>query len=164
MANNVGEILDELDRQDLHAIVNGEMPASIDAHIKALCAIYRHARPEVRKEMRSMVSRNATVVLLSFVSSAAILAIQTRDKEALDLGLAAFDLSNIMEIDFRDSFSHVAQLALAATECGVKPEDHARVIIPDISPQLLNMLGHSKPPRIIQDTEGRPVFWKPGRN
>jgi hypothetical protein len=164
MMNNVGEIFEELDRQDIHASVNGEMPATLDADIRTLCGIYRRAEPEFKKEMRSKVTRNATVALLSFVSSVATLATQKKDEGALDLGLLAFDLSDIMRIDFRDAFGHVAQLAFAATECGLRPEDRARAVIPDISARFLDMLSHSKPPKVVQDSEGKLVFWKPGRN
>jgi hypothetical protein len=160
MTNNLNAIFKELDRQDLHAVVKGGIPTEIEMYIKSLCEVYRRAESDSKNEMRSAVTRNATVVLLAFVSAMATLAMQRKDVGSLDLALLAFDLSNIMRIDFRDAFTHVAQLAFAATECGVKLDDHARTIIPDISSQLLEMFGHSKPPRVRRDSEGKLIFWK----
>jgi len=160
MTNNLDAILKELDRQDLHAIVEAGIPLEIKTQIKVLCTAYRPAQLEAKKEIRSAVTRNATVVLLTFVSAMATLAMQEKNEEALDLGLVALDLSNIMQIDFRDAFTHVAQLAFAAVECGVNPAAHALSVIPEISAQLLEMFGHFKPPRVTRNSQGDLIFVK----
>jgi hypothetical protein len=92
------------------------------------------------------------------------LAMQRKDGQALDLGLVAFDLSNIIGVDFRDAFGAISQLAFAANQCGVEPVDRATAVIPDLSPQLLEMFKHPRPARVTRDSHGNVVFWNPWRH
>jgi len=62
----------------------------------------------------------------------ATVAMQQKDKAALDLAVIAFDLSDIMRIDYRDAFGHVGQLAFAAKECGVDLIDRVRALVHEI--------------------------------
>ena len=162
MTDDLDTVFKEMDRQDLLAVTRHGLSDDLLRRIRVLCTEYRRVQPETRNEMRTAVTSNATVVLLRFVTAMAVLAAQKKDKEALDLGLVAFDLSNIMRIDFRDAYIPVARLAFAATECGVRPADRASVVIPDISPRLVEMFTYKQPLTFLtDDSAGNPVFSHP---
>jgi hypothetical protein len=164
MITSLTAILENLERQDIYRLAKYGMPEELQREIKALCVEYRDATTEDRNAAKSAVisqATKATGVILSFVSRMAELAMQQGDKEALDLGLVALDLSNIMKVDFRDAGGAASRLAFAAERCGINVIDRAQAMIPDISPQLLLFLQHRKPPRVELDGEGKLIFWNP---
>src|SRR5882757_5618662 len=162
MADNLDTVFKEMDQQDIFRVTRRGLPEELVGRIRLLCEAYRGAQPEIREEMRTAVTAKATVVLLSFMTAITALAAQRKDKQALDLGLAALDLSNIMRIDPRDAFIPVAQLAFAAIQCGIEPGERASRVLPDISPRLLEMFRYEQPPTILlQDSAGNPVFRHP---
>jgi hypothetical protein len=162
MTDNLDPVFKEMDQQDILRVTRHGLSEELVERIRVLCAAFRRAQPEMRDEMRTAVTAKATAVLLRFVTAMAVLAAQKKDKEALDLGLVAFDLSNIMRIDFRDAGIPVARLAFSATECGVRPVDRASVVIPDISPRLLKMLSYEQPAIVlIRDRAGNTAFSDP---
>jgi hypothetical protein len=153
MINNLTAILEYPERQDIHGLIQHGMPEELQREIKALCIEYRGATSEDRNAAKSAVvsqATNATVIILFFVSRMAELAMQQGDKEAIDLGLAALDLSNIMKVDFRDAGGSASRLAFAAERCGLDIDivERAQAMIPDLSPQLLRFLQHPRPPRV----------------
>lgn len=155
-------ILEDLERRDVHRTLKTGMPEEIEKEIKDLCASYRSANPEDRAVLKRRMSAKQRWMILHFASRMAELAMQVGDKEAIDLGLVAFDLSNIMNVDFRDAFGSVGTLAFAARRCGVDIVDRAKALIPDTSDQLLLIFQHPKEPRTLTDSKGNLVFRNTG--
>jgi hypothetical protein len=155
------KILEDLERRDSYSTLKLGMPPDVEREIGVLCAAYRSATAESRDAMRSAITRKATVLILSFASRMATLAMQRKDKEAVDLGLVALDLSNAVNVNSRDVLGQIAQLAFAAKECGVEVSDRAAAVVPEFSPQLLEMLKHPGLVRVVQDKQGKRVFWSP---
>lgn len=81
------------------------------------------------------------------------------DKEAIDIGLVAFDFSNIMKIDFRDGFGAAGRLAFAARQCGIDIVERVTAVIPDSSHQLVLMFKSPMEPRVVRDNDGNLRFW-----
>jgi hypothetical protein len=48
-----------------------------------------------------------------------------------------------------------------AKECGVEVSDRAAAVVPEFSPQLLEMLKHPGLVRVVQDKQGKRDFWSP---
>jgi len=158
---NLNAIVEVLDRQDILWINRNGLPEDVEAEVTKLCRHYQNAGLEDRSTIRSAITRHAMVVVQNFVSKMATVAMQQKDKDALDCGLIALDLSNIMKVDFRDAFHHVSQLTFAANECGIDVVAQVATLIPDASPRLLEMFSHPSPARIVRDTEGNRTFWSP---
>jgi len=157
------EIIADLERQDIHRLLTRGMPEDIVAKIKLLCAAYRDVPLEERTTMRAGLPRRSSAVISIFSVHIATVAMQQKDKAALDLAVVAFDLSDIMRIDYRDAFGHVGRLAFAAKECGVDLMERVRALVHDISPRLMDMLAAPRFPRVVRDSEGNMVFWNPWR-
>lgn len=158
---NLSAIFEALDRQDILWINRNGLPEDLEVEVTKLCRHYQNAGLEERSTIRSAITPTAMVVVQNFVSKMATVAMQQKDKDALDCALIALDLSNIMKVDYRDAFHHVSQLAFAANECGVDIVAQVTTLIPDASPRLLEMFSHPAPARIVRDTEGHLTFWSP---
>lgn len=155
------EILEDLERRDSYSTLKLGMPQDVEREIGVLCAAYQNATAEGREAMRLAITRKATFVILHYSSRMATLAMQRKDKEVLDLGLVALDLSNAVNVNSRDVLGQIAQLAFAAKECGVEIPDRATAVLPEFSPQLLEMLKHPGLVRVVRDKQGKRVFWNP---
>jgi hypothetical protein len=155
-------ILHDLEKQDVHRTLRYGISEEVAKQMEGLCAIYRTAQPEDKAAMRSKMTGKTSWMFLAFSGRSATIAMQQRDVRAIDLGLVAFDLSNVMRVgDLRDTFGPIAQLAYAARECGVSIVDRAVLIIPDISPQLMLGLEHPRTPRVTRGDDGKLVFRNP---
>jgi hypothetical protein len=163
MLENLNATLKLLGQQDIHKLLTGGMPEPLVEEIKARCSEYQIASPEGRSQAKAAVltERAGTAVILIFVTRMATLAMQLKDKEALDIGLVALDLSSVMKVDYRDAMGPASVLAFAAKECGVDIVERAKVMIPDISPQLTLFLAEPGQPKLARDGEGRLIFWNP---
>jgi hypothetical protein len=156
-------IVQNLERQDIHRMLRSGMAEEMALEVRNLCLEYIAADTEKRRFMKSAITQQASPVVLHFTSRMATLAMQRGDKEAIDLGLAAFDLSNIMLIDPRDAFGPIGRLAFAAEQCDVDLLDRATVIIGGISPQLMQVFTGPKPAQVERDAEGNLCFGTPGQ-
>ena len=159
--DNLSATLDKLEKQEFHALLKHGLPEEMEKEIRALCVEYWGAYSESRKAMKSATARKGSAVIQMFSTRMATVAMQKKDKECLDLAVVAFDLGNTMEIDFRDAYGSIAQLAFAATECGVDLVSRAQAVIFDISPQLIEMLKQPLPPRLARDDDDNLVFRNP---
>lgn len=149
-----------VERQDIYQMLKHGMSEEVAKQIEAFCIEYRGADHARQSEMKSAISRKGTVIFLGFVGHIATLAMQRKDREALDIGILAFDLSNIMDVDFRDAFGSISQLAFAASECGVQLADRMPEVVGKVSSRLLKMLIDPKPARVTRDERGNLVFWR----
>ncbi len=159
--NSWDTIVENLDEQDVLRINKYGLSDDIEREVSALCTEYCRLDTKERGVMRSKLGRKGSVVVLSFVSRMATLAMQRKDVDALDRGLVALDLSNIMKIDFRDAIGYVARLAFAANRCGVELVGRGLAVIPEVSPKLLELLQNPGVPRVTRDGDGNLVFWSP---
>jgi hypothetical protein len=159
--NNLGAILTRLEQQDLHQILTHGMSEEVEKDVRNLCTAYQSATIERRTAIKAGIAGKSAWIALAFVSRMATLAMQQKNKDALDLGLVAFDLSNIMTLDPRDAFAPIGRLAFAAKECDVDLIERATAIISDMSPQLMQVIKNPKPPRVVRDDEGNLMFWGP---
>jgi hypothetical protein len=160
---NENAILEKLERLDLHWLLAHGMPDAAEGELKILTSAYLHSSLEGRNLTKSLVTQRVSSVILVFARRMATLAMQEKDLSAVDLGLAAVDLSRIMLIDFREVFGIAGELAFAAHRCDVDVLDRARVVIPDISNQLLIALETPLAPRVLEDLEGNLTFWNAWR-
>ena len=153
----IKKILEGLERRDSYSVMKLGIPPDIEREISVLCAAYRNTdNPEA---MKAAITRKATLLILVYVSRMATLAMQRKDKDSLDSGLVALDVSNAVIVDPREAAAHVAKLAFSAKECGVVLMDRAKALLTDISPQLLEMIKNPGLVRIVRDKQGRRVFW-----
>ena len=154
--DEIKKILEDLERRDSYVMRLG-IPPDIEREISLLCAAYRNTdNPEA---IKAAITRKATVFILDYVSRMATLAMQRKDKDSLDSGLVALDLSNALNVDPREAAAHVAKLAFSAKECGVVLMDRATAVLTEISPPLLEMMKNPGLVRIVRDKQGRRVFW-----
>jgi len=160
---NENIIWEKLEKLDLHGLLVHGMPEEFEAEIRMLATEYLRSSIEIRNTTKSLVTGKISPVILVFASRMAELSMQRKDPLALDLGLAAVDLSRIMEIDPRDVFGIAGNLAYGAHRCGVDVLTRARAVIPDISNQLLIALESPLAPRILEDSEGNLTFWSSWR-
>lgn len=157
--NEIAKIVEELGQQDLYEIVKHGLPENIRRCLIALAREYRNSNSEDKTAIKSLVNQKDRSVILAFVTGMATEAMQERSVESLDIALVAFDLSDIMRVDFRDAFGHISQLAAASKACGIDLVEHAVAVIPVISPRLMGMLNDPGEARIMRDSKGKPVFW-----
>ena len=155
--DEVKKILQDLERRDSYSVMKLGIPPDVEREISVLCAAYRNT--ENPEAMKAAITRKATVLILVYVSRMATLAMQRKDKDSVDSGLVALDLSNAVNVDPREAAAHVAQLAFSAKECGLVLMDRATSLLSDISPQLLEMMKSPGLVRIVRDKQGRRVFW-----
>lgn len=155
--DEVKKILEDLERRDSYNVMKLGMPPDLEREISVLCAAYKSS--ENRDAMKAAITRKATVLILVYVSRMATLAMQRKDKELVDSGLVALDLSNAVNVDPREAAAHVAQLAFSAKECGVGLIERAKAVIPNVSGQLHEMMKNPSLVRIVRDKQGRRVFW-----
>jgi hypothetical protein len=153
----IKKILEDLERRDSYSVKKLGIPSDLEKEISVLCAAYRGT--ENREAMKAAITRKGTVLILVYVSRMATLAMQRKDKDLVDSGLVALDLSNVVNVDTREAAAHVAQLAFSAKECGVMLVDRATAVISEVSPQLLEMMKNPGLVRIVRDKQGRRVFW-----
>jgi hypothetical protein len=156
-------VVKNLERQDLHRMLRDGMSDDVAQEVKSLCMEYIAQNTEMRTAMKSAITRKASSALLYFTSRMATLAMQRLEKEAIDLGLAAFDLSNIMQIDPRDAFAPVGRLVFAAKLCDVDLLERAKAIFNDISPQLMKIIANPRPAQVARDAKGNLIFETYGR-
>jgi hypothetical protein len=83
---------------------------------------------------------------------------QRKDKEALSSGIIALHLSNIANIDYRDSGGVIARLAYAAQQCGLELAEYTTAICPDLSPKLMEWIRKPGPVNVGPDVDGNLVF------
>jgi hypothetical protein len=160
--DQIGKALEALDQQDLYRVMRQGVLQDITDKIEFVCSEYRTASAGAKWEIRLAVSRRATVVLLGFVHRRATLAVQERSTTALEQGLIALHLSNIIDIDFRDAFHPVGCLLAAGRECGADASERAIEVLPDLSPRLASMFNQTAPLIIIRDAGGNVAFQRPG--
>jgi hypothetical protein len=149
--NDISNVLDTLERQDFHALLTKGLPDEISNQIGNFCKEYRSTSLELRSALKSKVSRKTTAVMLLFVRDMAKLAMRQKDRERVDLGLIALDLSNIANVDWRDALAPASQLAFAAKQCNIDVVDRARKVIPDLPSILEEMLKHPKVPHLTKE-------------
>jgi hypothetical protein len=160
--DQIGNALEALDQQDLYLVTRQGVPQDITDKIEIVCSEYRAASAGAKWGIRLAVSRRATVVLLSFAHRRATLAVQEKSTTALEQGLIALHLSNIIDIDFRDAFHPVGCFLAAGRECGVDASERAIEVLPDLSPRLANMFNQTPPWIITRDAGGNVAFQRPG--
>ena len=85
-------------------------------------------------------------------------AMQRKDKEALSSGLIALHLSNIANIDFRDSLGAIDRRVLSAQHCGLQVTEYASIVCPDLSPKLVEFMRNPRPVKVGPDAHGDLVF------
>ena len=159
---HIDRILHNLEKQDVHRTLKYGISKEIAKQIESLCTAYEISQSNEKAAMRSKVTSKTAWMLLAFSGYSATLAMQQRDARTIDLGLVAFDLSNVMRVgDLRDTFGPIAQLAYAAKECGVSIVDRAVGIIPDMSPELRLFFEQPRIPRVTRDDQGNPIFHNP---
>jgi hypothetical protein len=117
--NRVAEILEDLYRRDIYKVSKHGITEDLERQLEALCAEYRNGSPSRRAALTSAINyRKATNraqwLLLNFSSHMATRSMQRKDKEALSSGIIALHLSNVADIDFRDSLGAIARLAYGA--------------------------------------------------
>jgi hypothetical protein len=151
-------------QQDIYRTSKHGMSPELEEDLTTLCTEYRQASAEYRNLISSAISRKATWFLLAFVHRLSTHALQQKDIQALNLGLIALGLSNIVNIDWRDGMGGITQLAYVAELCGLKIADQAIAVIPDLSPKLLDLIKKlTREPIVMhlkEDADGKPIFWK----
>jgi hypothetical protein len=150
---NVAEILEDLERRDIDKVWKHGITEDLESQLEWLCAEYRNGSPSDRGALTTAINyRKATNraqwFLLSFSSQMATCAMQRKDKEALS-SVIALHLSNIANIDFRDSLGAFDRLAFSAQHCGLQVTEYASLVCPDLSPKLVV---HEEP----APSQGRP--------
>jgi len=83
---------------------------------------------------------------------------QRKDRVALNSGIIALHLSNVANIDYRDSWGAIARLAHAAQQCGLELAEYTTVVCPDVSPKLMEWIRQLGPVNVGPDVDGNPVF------
>ena len=161
--NHVAEILEDLERRDIYKVWKHGIPEDLERQLESLCAEYRNGSPSGRGALTTAINyRKATNraqwFLLSFSSHMATRAMQGKNKEALSSGIIALHLSNIANIDFRDSLGAVDRLAFAAHQCGFEVTKYASLVCPDLSPRLLGFMKNPRPVKVGPDANGDLVF------
>jgi len=154
-------IIRDLEHQDLHNILTSGLSERTQGGLHAICTNYLGAEKETREIMKLEIPRKVASILTYYVSRMATVAMQQQDKAAIDLGLAAFDLSNVIHIDPREAFGPISRLAFAATQCGVDLPNRATAVIRHISPNLKQMLENPSVPRVLRNEQGKPIFANP---
>jgi hypothetical protein len=161
--NHVAEILEDLGRRDIYKVSKHGITEDLERQLESLCAEYRNGSPSGRGALTSAINyRKATNraqwLLLSFSSHMATRAMQRQDKEALSSGIIALHLSNIANIDYRDSGGVIARLAYAAQQCGLELAEYTTAICPDVSPKLMEWIRKPGPVNVGPDADGNLVF------
>ncbi len=161
--NAVAAILEDLERRDIHKVWKHGITAELERQLESLCAGYRSGSPSSRGALTTAINyRKATNraqwFLLSFSSHMATRAMQHKNKEALSSGIIALHLSNIANIDFRDSFGAINRLAFSAQQCGLEVTEYASLVCPDLSPRLVEFMKNPSPVKVGPDANGDLVF------
>jgi hypothetical protein len=160
---HVAEILEDLERRDVYKVWKHGIMEDLERQLESLCAEYRKGSPSDRGALTTAInSRKATNraqwFLLSFSSHMATRAMQRKDEEALSSGIIALHLSNIENIDFRDSLGAVARLAFSARHCGLQVTEYASLVCPDLSPKLVEFMKNPRPVKVGPDAHGDLIF------
>ena len=116
--SHLAEILEDLQRRDIYKVWKYGVPEDLERQLESLCGEYRNGSRSSRDALTTAINQSkatnrAQWFLLSFSSHMAIRAMQRKDKESLSSGIIALHLSNIANIDFRDSFEAIGQLAFS---------------------------------------------------
>lgn len=161
--NHLAAILEDLERRDIYKVWKHGVPEDLERQLESLCAEYRNGSPSSRDALTTAINhRKATNraqwFLLSFSSHMATRAMQRKDKETLSSGIIALHLSNIANIDFRDSFGAIGQLAFSAQQCGIRLVEYASLVCPDLSPRLVEFMKNPGPVKVGPDAHGDLVF------
>lgn len=161
--NHIAEILEDLERRDIHKVWKYGITEDLEGQLESLCAEYKNGSQSGRGALTTAINyRKATNgaqwFLLNFSSHMATHAMRHKDKEALSSGIIALHLSNIANIDFRDSFGAIGGLAFAAQECGLELAAIASEVCPDLSPKLIEFMKSPRPVKIGRNANGDLVF------
>jgi hypothetical protein len=158
---SMNAVVQDLEKQDIHRLLSEGMSSELVDELEGVCESYLEADAERRKNMRATITGKGTSVILIFLGQVANRALQLKDIGAIDVGIAALDLSNIMNIDYRDAFGPASVLSYAAKQCGIDVVHRARTLLPEISSELIELLSRPKQPRLARDVDGNVVFWNP---
>lgn len=161
--NHIAEILEDLERRDISKVWKHGITEDLERQLESLCAEYRNGSPIDRGALTTAINyRKATNraqwFLLSFSSHMATRALQRKDKEALSSGIIALHLSNIADIDLRDSLGALDRLAFSAQHCGLQVTEYASLVCPDLSPKLVEFMENPRPVKVGPDAHGDRVF------
>ena len=161
--NHVAEILEDLYRRDIYKVSKHGITEDLERQLESLCAEYRNGSPSGRGALtRAINYRKATNraqwLLLNFSSHMATRSMRRKDKEALSSGIIALHLSNVANIDFRDSLETIARLSYAAQQCGLELAEYTTAICPDVSPKLMEWIRKPGPVNVGPDADGNLVF------
>jgi hypothetical protein len=161
--NHIAEILEDLERRDIYKVSKHGIMEDLERRLESLCAEYRNGSPSGRGALTTAINyRKATNgaqwLLRSFSSHMATRAMQRKDRVALGSGIIALHLSNVANIDLRDSLETIARLAYAAQQCGLELAEYTKAVCPDVSPKLMEWIRKPGPVNVGPDVDGNLVF------
>jgi len=162
--NQIEEILEDLHRRDIYKVWKYGFTEDLGRLLECLCTEYRHGTPGDRCALAAQITsrtphtNRAEWFLLSFSSHMATHAMRHKDKEALSSGIIALHLSNIANIDLRDSLWPIGGLAFAAQQCGLELTAYASQVCPDLSPKLVEFMRNPRPVKVGRNADGDLVF------
>jgi|HubBroStandDraft_1064217.scaffolds.fasta_scaffold859211_1 hypothetical protein len=143
--NHIAEILQDLERRDIYKVSKRGVTKDLEKQLEMLCSEYRNGSPDSRGALTAAINHGkatnrAQWFLLSFSSHMATRAMQCNDKGALGSGIIALHLSNIANIDLRDSFGAINKLAFSAQQCDVEVTEYASLICFDLAPAIVEFM------------------------
>jgi hypothetical protein len=142
--NHIAEILEDLERRDIHKVWKHGITEDLERQLESLCAEYRNGSPSGRGALTTASNlRKATnraqwfLRRRSFSSHMATHAMQRKDRVALSSGIIALHLWNVANIEYRDSWGTIARLAYAAQPRGLELAEYTTAVCPDVSLRLM---------------------------
>jgi len=161
--NHIAGILEDLERADIYAVSKHGITEDLEGQLESLCTEYRNGSPSGRGALTIAINHKkatnrAQWFLLSFSSHMATRAMQRKDRVALSSGIIALHLSNVANIDYRDSWGTIARLAYAAQQCGLELAEYTTAVCPDVSPKLMEWIRQPGPVNVGPDVDGNPAF------
>ena len=161
--NHIAEILEDLERRDIYEVTKHGITEDLERQLESLCTEYRNGSPSGRGALTTAINykkatNRAQFLLQVFSCHIATRAIQRKDRVALSSGIIALHLSNVANIDLRDSLGPIAMLAYAAQQCGLELAEYTTAVCPDVSPKLMEWIRKPGPVNVGPDVDGNLVF------